>query len=291
MKRICLAFWLLFTATAYAQKSFDFQPQLQAQGHYKVQHEQSTQIRMDVSADDKEDQKELLKALEAGGMKLPFVFSNVTKAKVDARLQAGKDKLMPIVLTIEDMEITQIVGGEIEKADVSETIGEQWKGKYSVAKGLQDEQAPSEGEEASVMEEIVREMLFFIQTQNHWSPKTLEKGDSFETEYPLDVPIPNQGDISLTISTTYTVEKIKSGKAWLKIEQHFDSRSALKGEESEGLRFTMTGDGDGMIVYNIDGKYVEDNHLRFEGDLFFEILGMRMQMDFVTVSDQQIQKL
>lgn len=291
MKRFCYSLLLLFSSAAFAQKSFDFQPQLQAQGHYKVQHEQSTQIRMDVSAEDKEDQQDLLKALEAGGMKLPLVFSNVTKAKVDARLQAGKNNLMPIVLTIEDMEITQIVGDEIEKADVSETIGEQWKGKYSTAKGLQDEESVQSAEEASMMEDVVREMLFFIQTQNHWSPKSLSKGDSFETEYPLDVPIPNQGDISLTISTTYTVEKIKGGKAWLKIEQHFDSRSELKGEEAEGLLFTMTGDGDGMIVYNIEGKYVEDNHLRFEGDLFFEILGMRMQMDFVTVSDQQNQKL
>jgi hypothetical protein len=152
-----------------------------------------------------------------------------------------------------------------------------------------------DGEESEeAMDALLREMLFFIQTENHWSNGELKKGDKFDTEYPLYVPIPGQSEVELSISTTYEVVKIKGGKAWLKIKQHFDSNAQFEIENEDGpddALFNMQGDGDGEIVYNIENRFVEDNQLRFEGQLLFSFLGMKMQMEFVTVTDQQIQKL
>jgi hypothetical protein len=286
---------LLFFSLAFsglkAQKSFRFEPQLLAESLYEIKHDQSTQIEMDLSAEDKEDQEELLSALEAGGMKLPMVISNIAKVIAKAELTKSKASVLPISITIKDMEMIQISGSEIENLDMSDAIGEKWTSTYTTKDGMRSEDG-EESEEA--MDALLREMLFFIQTENHWSDGELKKGDKFDTEYPLYVPIPGQSEVELSISTTYEVVKIKGGKAWLKIKQHFDSNAQFEIENEDGpddALFNMQGDGDGEIVYNIENRFVEDNQLRFEGQLLFSFLGMKMQMEFVTVTDQQIQKL
>ena len=54
--------------------------------------------------------------------------------------------------------------------------------------------------------------------------------------------------------------------------------------------FSFSGDGKGEIVYNIEDQFVTENRLNFQGKLIFSMMGLQMEMDVETDSDQTITK-
>lgn len=245
---------------------------------------------MNISGDENSSEyKDIKEGLEQGGMKLPMVISNVVKTTASSSMGEESAGAIPMTIRISEMDMVQIAGDDIQDIDMSDMVGKDLDLMYSTMGGVYTEDSNATVGSTDVVDEVFREMLFFIQTENHWSKKTLKKGDSFETKYPLEIPLPGSDDVSMDITTVYTVTKVKKGMAYMSVSQEFGSEADIETDE-ENVNFSFSGDGKGEIVYNIEDQFVTENRLNFQGKLIFSMMGLQMEMDVETDSDQTITK-
>ena len=279
MRHLLLSLSLVFSFSVLAQKSFHFTPQLLAESEYTNTNKQNLNMVMDIVGEETEEVKNFKEAMETGGFKLPAVMSNVSSSTISMKTEPATQDQIPVSIEVVDITMTQINGGDIVKPDMTEMKNKVWKGTYSTEKGITlDEITMSNNAEA-----MLQELLFAMQSKNHWSEGELKKGDSFSHDFPFPIPLPVSGGVEMNITTTYTVTKIKRGKAYLNVTQTFKGDGDM--EEAE-MGFDMQGRGQGKMIYNIEDQFVESNMLDFEATILFSMMGMEMTMDMELQSEQ-----
>jgi len=99
--------------------------------------------------------------------------------------------------------------------------------------------------------QLIGNMLDQMVQPVEFPDSAIQVGDQFTTEQPLTIPNPGMSPIQMKIKSTYTLNQIKEGKAFLSFQQDVTLEST-----QEGFSMDAKGSGTGVCEYHIDGQYL-----------------------------------
>ncbi len=122
------------------------------------------------------------------------------------------------------------------------------------------------GKATDEMKQTLSSMLETIQKTIQFPDYALKAGDSFETETPMEIPIPGMNPIMIKIKMNYTLKEISGGKALMDFVQQITLDSS-----QEQFNIEASGEGTGSSVYDIEGQFLSSYQSELPMDLSFQV--------------------
>lgn len=127
----------------------------------------------------------------------------------------------------------------------------------------------------TTLEQSVSNMLGQINSPN----RSIQIGESFTIETPMNMPTENGVVMDMNIINTYELDSISSSLAYFTIDQRIESITSI--DETE---FNMDGTGTGKLYYNIEYDTYELYETELEMNSIVEVSGIKVKTKAITTS-------
>lgn len=263
----------LFAAELNAQEAIVFKVKFQPEKTYTTILSTTSNSEMTFSSE------ETLPESLQQPMKMDGQTKVVTETVTD---RMGEDGSFPATIHYLEGENNMTVNGQ-EMSQPFPFTGTTIKGRYSnenifVLDTIIGGQATDE------MKQTLTTMLETIQKTIQFPDYALKTGDSFETETPMEIPIPGMNPIMIKIKMNYTVKDISGGKALMDFVQEITLDSS-----QEQFNIAASGEGTGTSVYDIEGQYLSSYQSELPMDLSFQVNDqLSAKMKVTTLSETTV---
>ncbi len=173
---------------------------------------------------------------------------------------------MLIIYDEVDMEVTGVGAGQVQKPALA---GMEIYGKLE--NGVQSIDSLVGGDEAlrGIVETSLEPMFNNLQVD---FPNPMKIGEEFLDTKVTKVPIEGAGEVSMTIETIYTLNKVVDGVADLTAKFKVNGLMSIMDKE-----FPVKGSGNGNMSIDLMQKYVKNSYTVMDQVMTMEMQGMSME--------------
>ena len=177
---------------------------------------------------------------------------------------------------------TEITKSENNTGQVLVPVGTNVYGHINADQKLVYDSVAAKGNEFENKEEFF-EMVKELTNQLGDTPDTtLNIGDSFSMNSPLDLPVPGI-EMKLNVNTKYTLLSVEKNIAILEITQTIASMSDTINEMMQ-----VSGTGKGKMRYNISTQFYKDYYMKIDVDILIKMEGQEMKLTNTSDISQEV---
>ena len=238
-KQILIANFVLLTNFVFAQKQYHFTQKVYPNSEYTMQNNSVVNGEIKFSGN-----PDVLEQMKKSGQKNPMTMKTTSYSEVKTVTQKETQKNIPFELTFTKSKTDVEMNGQ--KTDSPNPfLNTKIIGSYENGSHMKIEKI--EGNLDENTKKMLMDMTAQMQTEVNFPNEGLNIGDSFTNKNPMKMPIPNVGEMNMTINTTYTLKKVENNEAYFDVDQDFVMNS-----DSSQMNLDASGKGTGKSIFSID---------------------------------------
>lgn len=269
MTRILVLIFMLHFSFASAQKEMTFDVFHKPETRYHQTIDQTSEMNLRYMGSE-----EFLQKLKENGLQNPTVTNSTSKIETIAQTGKLSDK-NNFPITIEFIKLTNSDGkkpipdGTFLYGNV--TAGHMPKLDSIVSKDLDES-----------FKKTLLELFESSFSKLSFPIKKMKVGDSFSNESPLSIPISGV-TVKMIITTTYTLTGISNSKGNLDVNIKY-----LMESNYSKFDITATGKGKGIMIYDIEKKFISKYEINNEMEMLFKTEQFNMEVKSNTGFTQNV---
>lgn len=241
-----VALLLSISAGAMAQKQVLFKIKYNPNQHYAMLMKMNMNMEMNVSGD-----SAMINKIKASGQSFPMIMTMDMATNGDIKTGAiNKASQIPFTMIVGIKPAKMTMNGK-EMAIPMPATNETLFGTSNSQGALTIDSVS--GKKDPAVKASMSKLIENLTANIKFPEKAMKVGESFVQDVPMDMPMAGM-TTKMDCKVTYTLVSINGDKA--NFDLKYDIKSDINsGAAGQAMAITMTGDGDGKMLYDISTNY------------------------------------